>query len=75
MRRRKALADFFVLGFLLEQELTGNRKHILSLARRRIASAGPCLPAARSLAGEHSFYVDERVIVPAPSSPSCCATG
>ena len=55
-----------VLGFLLEQELSAKQaKAINSLAHRRIRERIPMAYLLREAwLGEHSFYVDRRVIVP-----------
>jgi ribosomal protein L3 glutamine methyltransferase len=55
-----------VLGFLLEQELNaGQVKAINTLARRRIRERIPLAYLLKEAwLGEHSFYVDRRVIVP-----------
>lgn len=55
-----------VLGFLLEQELSSKQiKAINTLARRRIRERIPLAYLLREAwLGEHSFYVDKRVIVP-----------
>ena len=55
-----------VLGFLLEQELTSKQENkINTLARRRIRERIPLAYLLKEAwLGEHSFYVDKRVIVP-----------
>ncbi len=55
-----------VLGFLLEQELNSKQiKQINSLADRRIRERVPLAYLLKEAwLGEHSFYVDKRVIVP-----------
>jgi len=55
-----------VLGFLLEQELSSRQiKAINTLARRRIRERIPLAYLLKEAwLGEHSFYVDRRVIVP-----------
>ncbi|HEY8067336.1 MAG TPA: 50S ribosomal protein L3 N(5)-glutamine methyltransferase [Burkholderiales bacterium] len=55
-----------VLGFLLEQELSAKQvRTINSLARRRIRERIPLAYLLKEAwLGEHSFYVDQRVIVP-----------
>jgi ribosomal protein L3 glutamine methyltransferase len=55
-----------VLGFLLEQELSSKQvKAINTLARRRIRERIPLAYLLKEAwLGEHSFYVDKRVIVP-----------
>ena len=55
-----------VLGYLLEQEVgAGQRKKIEMLARRRIRERIPLAYLLKEAwLGEHSFYVDERVLVP-----------
>jgi ribosomal protein L3 glutamine methyltransferase len=55
-----------VLGFLLEQELSSSQvKAIDTLARRRIRERIPLAYLLKEAwLGEHSFYVDKRVIVP-----------
>ena len=55
-----------VLGFLLEQELNSNQlRKIEALARRRIRERIPLAYLLKEAwLGEHSFYVDKRVIVP-----------
>ncbi len=55
-----------VLGFLLEQELNSSQiKAISTLARRRIRERIPLAYLLKEAwLGEHSFYVDKRVIVP-----------
>jgi ribosomal protein L3 glutamine methyltransferase len=55
-----------VLGFLLEQELTSAQENkINTLARRRIRERIPLAYLLKEAwLGEHSFYVDKRVIVP-----------
>jgi len=55
-----------VLGYLLEQELSaGQVRKIEALARRRIRERVPLAYLLREAwLGEHSFYVDRRVIVP-----------
>jgi ribosomal protein L3 glutamine methyltransferase len=55
-----------VLGFLLEQELNSKQiKAIEALARRRIRERIPLAYLLNEAwLGEHSFYVDKRVIVP-----------
>jgi ribosomal protein L3 glutamine methyltransferase len=55
-----------VLGFLLEQELTARQVvKINSLARRRIRERIPLAYLLKEAwLGEHSFYIDQRAIVP-----------
>lgn len=55
-----------VLGYLLEEEVSAqNRKKIEALARRRIRERIPLAYLLKEAwLGEHSFYVDKRVIVP-----------
>jgi len=55
-----------VLGFLLEQELNARQiRKIETLARRRIRERIPLAYLLNEAwLGEHSFYVDKRVIVP-----------
>ncbi len=55
-----------VLGFLLEQELNSIQIHeIQTLVRRRIRERIPLAYLLKEAwLGEHSFYVDKRVIVP-----------
>ena len=55
-----------VLGYLLEEEVTPRaRKKIEALARRRIRERIPLAYLLKEAwLGEHSFYIDERVIVP-----------
>jgi len=55
-----------VLGFLLEQNLNSKQvRKIESLARRRIRERIPLAYLLKEAwLGEHSFYVDQRVIVP-----------
>jgi ribosomal protein L3 glutamine methyltransferase len=55
-----------VLGFLLEQELSAKQiKTINTLARRRIRERIPLAYLLKEAwLGEHSFYIDKRVIVP-----------
>ena len=55
-----------VLGYLLEEEVsTQNLKKIEALARRRIRERIPMAYLLKEAwLGEHSFYVDRRVIVP-----------
>jgi len=55
-----------VLGFLLEQDLTSRQiLKIDALARRRIRERVPLAYLLKEAwLGEHSFYVDKRVIVP-----------
>jgi ribosomal protein L3 glutamine methyltransferase len=55
-----------VLGFLLEQELSSKQVNAInSLAGRRIRERVPLAYLLKEAwLGEHSFYVDERVIVP-----------
>lgn len=55
-----------VLGYLLEEEVKpGDRKRIAALARRRIRERIPLAYLLKEAwLGEHSFYVDRRVIVP-----------
>lgn len=55
-----------VLGFLLEQELNSKQiRRINSLAERRIRERIPLAYLLKEAwLGEHSFYVDKRVIVP-----------
>ena len=55
-----------VLGFLLEQEIAGkDLRKIEALARSRIRTRKPLAYLLNEAwQGEHSFYVDERVLVP-----------
>ncbi len=55
-----------VLGFLLEQELNASQvRKIEALAQRRIRERIPLAYLLKEAwLGEHSFYVDKRVIVP-----------
>lgn len=55
-----------VLGYLLEQEVEpGHIRKIESLARERVRTRKPLAYLLKEAwLGEHSFYVDERVIVP-----------
>jgi ribosomal protein L3 glutamine methyltransferase len=55
-----------VLGFLLEQELSSKQVNAINvLARRRIRERVPLAYLLKEAwLGEHSFYVDKRVIVP-----------
>lgn len=55
-----------VLGYLLEEEVPpGTRRKIEALARRRIRERIPLAYLLKEAwLGEHSFYVDQRVIVP-----------
>jgi ribosomal protein L3 glutamine methyltransferase len=55
-----------VLGYLLEEEVSAPaRKKIEALARRRIRERIPLAYLLKEAwLGEHSFYVDKRVIVP-----------
>jgi len=55
-----------VLGYLLEEEVNpGDRKKIAALARRRIRERVPLAYLLKEAwLGDHSFYVDKRVIVP-----------
>ena len=55
-----------VLGFLLEQELSSKQVNAINkLARRRIREKIPlAFLLKEAWLGEHSFYVDKRVIVP-----------